>query len=208
MPNNMSDEHPVHLERSLPARPGPDARAIILHREKRCFEGVVLGGLSRQALADELNITKRSVNRILVRINTRITQDLADLVLSHKARMHERHERIFQQAMTAWEKSKGEHRRQIARRTEVDGKPVTVSTLEVEESAGEPQYLAKALDALKAQRELWGLDAPKVLSVAPVMVNRPLRDLTDAELEAEGRQMQRQLEQMFGPAPKGSDDLL
>lgn len=192
---------PPRRRRGRGGHGGHEPRPRIRTRELRVMELTVLGW-SQHQIASELGVTQAAVSKILRRVEGRILRDLRTTVERHKVRHTLRLERIFAEAMRAWDDSKSDATRRRQRKTEPsDGaRGATVAELVVENQHGDPRYLGEALRALADHRKLWGLDAPQKVDVQAV--RNPYEGMSEEALRDELARQARLLE----PIPAGTAD--
>jgi hypothetical protein len=167
-----------------------EARAWELHKE-----GYAQAVIAQMLSAEDPKhpIGQQAVSKALRRVQESLVSDLTDKVDRYKVSQIGRLEGIFLQAMTSFRTSKGQKKK--ARRNSVagDGKGKGGRVTEIVESItndpGDPRWLEKAMEALRDQRKILGIDAPMKFD-GTVKSDRPLEDLTDDELMTELAQLQ------------------
>jgi len=152
--------------------------AVSREREQRAW-ALVLDGVPQVEIAAQLEVTPQAISKLLQRVERRAVAEMDADVRRRKLRQHARLEHVYREAMTAWKRSQ-EPRRKSRRKS--GGRRGEILTDEATTNAGAPGLLMAALDALQAQRKLWGLDAPRQLQVEAVPPRRPLEQLSDAQL--------------------------
>jgi predicted transcriptional regulator len=173
--------------RRTPSRGGkggwePPAR--IRARERRAMELAVLGSTQHE-IATVLQISQPAVSKLLARADERALADLSSRVERQKVRQTQRLERVFAEAMQAWERSKADTTKRRQRQSAGDGGTNTgpgnhtVAEVVVETKHGDPRYLETARKAMGDLRSIWGLDAPQQVDISRA---DPYAGLTEAEL--------------------------
>lgn len=125
-------------------------------------------GRTQQQIADTVGLSQAAISLLLKRVGERHAEEFRDQAEAVKTRQSEQLERVFNQAMAAWERSlTDEERRTITKgrvRVMDSGMmieiPDTETIMRVGQS-GNPALLAQAMKALADIRSIWGLDAPK-----------------------------------------------
>ena len=165
-------------------RNGGVTREVAREREARAWE-LSKQGLTESAIAKELGITQQAVSSILIKLQKRAMKSLDTLIIGEKVRQYEQLRYIAEEAMLAWERSKGPSRSITRHRQEKQARDsggardgldkdgswakefpldvtdvVTDTTRKIEERDGDPRYLATALTSLGDIRRLLGLNAP------------------------------------------------
>ncbi len=159
-------------------------------------------GWSQHQIAAELGVSQAAVSKMLARLETRVLRELAETVGRQKARHTLRLERLFAEAMGAWEQSKADTTRRRQRKTQggAGGAGATVAEIVVENQHGDPRYLDEARKALADHRKIWGLDAPQKVDVRAA--RNPYDGMTDDDLRAEVARQAR----LLGPSGVETDD--
>lgn len=162
---------------------GHEPTARIRTRELRTLELATLGW-SQHRIAEHLGASQAAVSKILKRIELRLLRELSETVERQKARQTIRLERLFSEAMGAWERSKADSTRRRQRKTQsgAGGTGATVAEIVTENQHGDPRYLDEARKALADHRKIWGLDAPQKVDVR---AQNPYADMTEEALRAE-----------------------
>jgi uncharacterized protein with von Willebrand factor type A (vWA) domain len=142
-------------------------------------------GCSQHQIAADLGVSQAAVSKMLARLETRILRELAETVERQKARHTLRLERLFAEAMGAWEQSKTDTTRRRQRKTESGAgrAGATVAEIVVENQHGDPRYLDEARKALADHRRIWGLDAPQKVDVRAL--RNPYDGMTEDDLRSE-----------------------
>ena len=157
---------PPARQRGRGGRGGHEPRARIRTREARALELATLGWSQHQIAAD-LGITQAAVSKLLKRVELRLLRELADQVERLKVRQTLRLERLYAEALHAWEASKADTTRRRQRQTQgqAGSRAGTLAELVVENQHGDPRYLDEARKALADHRKVWGLEAPQQFDV-------------------------------------------
>lgn len=165
-------------------RNGGVSREVAREREARAWE-LSKQGLTESAIAKELGVTQQAVSAILIKLQKRAIKSLDTLIIGEKVRQYEQLRYIAEEAMLAWERSKGPARSVTKHRQEKQARGpdgardgldkegnwvkefplevtdvVTDTTRKIEERDGDPRYLTTALTSLGDIRRLLGLNAP------------------------------------------------
>ena len=165
-----------------------EARAWELHKE----------GFSQTEIARMLSdedpkhpIGQQAISKMLRRVQESLVSDLSDKVDRYKVSQIGRLEGIYLAAMSSFRLSKG-----VQKKTKTKRRPaatgVTVVKQDTTNEPGDPRFLEKAMDALRDQRKILGIDAPLKFD-GTVKSDRPLEDMTDEELMAEHAQLQERI---------------
>jgi predicted transcriptional regulator len=162
----------------VPAKLNPEQleRAIELQR---------LGWIQRR-IAVELGVTQPAVSKSLARFNARVFERLIRRAAAEKARQIQVLERVTQEALEGWERSKRDA--EILRSIE-GGKDGPRTELVIKGQAGDPRMLAEARNALADARKILGLDAPAKLITSTTGERGPCTlDDNDPRFLADGGQ--------------------
>jgi predicted transcriptional regulator len=145
---------------------GHEPRARIRTRELRALELTTLGW-SQHQIASDLGISQPAVSKLMKRVELRLLRELADQAERQRVRTTLRLERLFAEAMHAWEQSKADTTRRRQRKTQggAGGAGGTLAEIVVENQHGDPRYLDEARKALADHRKVWGLDAPQKVDI-------------------------------------------
>ena len=185
--------------------------AVTIAREARAWD-LYRQGHSQAAIAAQLEeewpgytMTQQAVSKALQRCEDRTLAELKGETVRETARQLNRLEGAYLQAMAAWHRSKAGTRRTTERqepgrwraarrRTTTAAAPST--TVQHADSAGDPRFLEKALQALTDRRRILGLDAPTKFEGTVGTKQRPLQQMTPEELEEQIREGERLLKAM------------
>lgn len=134
------------------------------NQEERAYK-LRLRGRPVVEIAAELGVSDRQVRTYLRRVEDRMKADLVARdgeagVLKQFAVLN----LVLEEALDAWERSKNPSvTRSASREKDAEGNTTKTRVSEtVEEQIGNPAYLDAAMKALRAIRDLLGLDAPTV----------------------------------------------
>lgn len=123
-------------------------------------------GMTLEAVAAEMGMSISGVSRMLTRVRERKSRELHESIEGWKAEQTEMLMNIVSEMSAAWEKSK---KQGVLRITSKAGKkaaggqaatPDEVTNKEALLSAGDPQYIDRAIAALAEVRKINGWDAP------------------------------------------------
>lgn len=160
---------------------------LTMEREAQAWE-LHKQGYSQTEIAEKLTagdrqhpISQQSVSKALRRVQETLVSDLTDKVDRYKVSQLGRLEGIYLASMSSYRTSKGVRKK--AKRSAAKGR-LSVVQESVTNEPGDPRWLEKAMDALRDQRKILGIDAPLKFD-GTVKTDRPLEDLTDEELMAE-----------------------
>ena len=143
--------------------------------ERRAWEMRISGEKNLAAIAAELinpatgkPISTSTVSRMLSRVEQRLAKEFANKAEHVKARQTAQLERLFDEALDAWRRSKEpaetvtvtQGRAATTREGEVVPLPDQV-VRQAREQTGDPRFIEQARGALADIRAIWGLDAPK-----------------------------------------------
>ena len=175
---------PPARQRGRGGRGGHEPRARIRTREVRALELATLGWSQHQIAAD-LGITQAAVSKLLKRVELRLLRELGDQVERLKVRQTLRLERLYAEALHAWEASKADTTRRRQRQTQgqAGGRAGTLAEVVVENQHGDPRYLDEARKALADHRKVWGLEAPQQFDVRAS--RNPYAGMTEEALREE-----------------------
>ena len=137
--------------------------------EARAWELRMIG-YTHDRIAEELNMKRSSVTKILARVRKRVQSKLDSDVEQHHSEQIARLNRIYYEAMHAWENSKQTSKTVSKRRTGAGTVPVEGEanlsggqeevTIKLQDEDGDPRYLTAAMAALSDLRKIQGLDMP------------------------------------------------
>lgn len=135
--------------------------------EARAWELRMIG-YTHDRIAEELNMKRSSVTKILARVRKRVQSKLDSDVEQHHSEQIARLNRIYYEAMHAWENSKQTSKTVSKRRTGAGTVPVEGEigvgqeevTIKLQDEDGDPRYLNAAMAALSDLRKIQGLDMP------------------------------------------------
>lgn len=171
---------------------------ITMEREAQAWE-LHKQGYSQTEIAEKLTagdpkhpISQQSVSKALRRVQETLVSDLTDKVDRYKVSQLGRLEGIYLASMSSYRTSKGVKKK--ATRSAAKGR-LSVTQESVTNEPGDPRWLEKAMEALRDQRKILGIDAPLKFD-GTVKSDRPLEDLTDEELLAEHAALQARMTQV------------
>jgi predicted transcriptional regulator len=182
MGNVYSSETPTIQNGLLPSRPGngdglcqevvrPVNRDIQRDRQRLALKMRLAGALQRE-IAEALGVTQQAVSRLLGRIDRFVVKRMQADVSLVRQRQALRLERLFDEAVKAWERSLQSRSRQRSCKTFPCGTGEEAVWTESSDARPDPRFLAVALHVLAAERRLWGLEfreTIKVLKTGPVL---------------------------------------
>jgi hypothetical protein len=139
---------------------------------------------SMQRIADALGISISTVHDMLTARAAEVADRLTSTVVGMKAVQTEQLDRVIEEAMDTWERSKRDAETVRTKRAGVLAAPgesagiiggvgddgsdqggaalrVIEETHEAKGQVGDTRYLTVAMQALEAKRAIWGLDAPR-----------------------------------------------
>jgi hypothetical protein len=144
-------------------------------REQAAFDLAAAKGLTETQIAAELatqglgEVTQQAVSKMLLRVEKRMLAEMGDRVRAVKLRQTASLQKIYQEAMAAWEESKKPQKSLTTRHgpSGDNGQPgkVLESQSVLRDQDGDPRYLDQARQALADIRKLWGADAARKLEV-------------------------------------------
>lgn len=148
---------------------GAEPGLRIQRREREVLE-LTTTGLDQYAVAHRLGITQSAVSQILTRVDQRWATENLAYVHRQKAAAARKLDRLYREAMHAWEASKSNKTRRRQRKTDGrdPGQGTTIAEVVVEDSHGDPRYLETARRVLADRDRLWGSRSP-----APTDVSAP-----------------------------------
>jgi hypothetical protein len=171
---------------------------LTMEREAQAWELHKLG-YSQTEIAKQLTdadpkhpIGQQAVSKALRRVQETLVSDLTDKVDRYKVSQLGRLEGIYLQAMSSYRSSKGVKKK--AKRSAAKGR-LSVTQESTTNEPGDPRWLEKAMDALRDQRKILGIDAP-VKFDGVVKTDRPLEDMDEAEMLAEHDALQTRIAEL------------
>jgi hypothetical protein len=149
-----SDERPGSKARSLRgAAKQANARARDL--ELRVWK-LLEEGKTPTEIAHEVGIARQSVHRIIRRVEQKYLNQIADTVDRVKRKQARVLQIIVDEAMAGWARSANEGNRTVSvRRSSGQRRAETCQTRTL--TAGDPQFLRVAMEAMRQIRELYGI---------------------------------------------------
>jgi len=154
-----------------------DNKDMILARERTAWE-LRQKGRTHQQIADEMQLSRSGITRILKRINDRILEKLEDKVKELKIEQWGQLEYVISESLAAWELSK-QPSREVTRRQlntsnqmteaakESAASATEIITTKVADLDGTVVYLNVAMAAMNDLRDLLGLNVKKVAATDP-----------------------------------------
>ena len=138
-------------------------------REEVAFD-LAVDGLSETEIAAELakrglgDVTQQAVSKMLRRVEERMLKDTTDRVKAMKVRQNACLQKIYREAMAAWEQSKRPQKSLNTRHgpAGANGEPGPVKETQttLRDQDGDARYLHLACEALASIRKIWGVDEP------------------------------------------------
>jgi hypothetical protein len=156
-------------------RPHPNVTAL---REVKAWS-LRARGWTETRIAVELGVNQSSVSRMLERIEARELARMSASVERTKVVHHAQLDHVIEESLDAWYRSKLPRKR-AARKTSGEGDGGggdEVQTTEVIERDGDTGYLYAAMQAMGAQRSLWGLDVAPALQEPAATVAELAKDV-------------------------------
>lgn len=137
-----------------------------------------------------IRVTQRTISSDLKALDKQWQEAALQETAAHKAEITEQYYFLYREAIAAWRLSLEDKEATVQETVEddqgrqkagnpPDSKQRTKVQIRTEGQSGNPAHLRNAEDALKAIRDLWGLDAGRILS----NLNIDLANLTDAQLQ-------------------------
>lgn len=136
-----------------------------LARAEQIYELYSDRGLSKRAIAKKLNLDIKTVRRHIERIEEAALQLLSTKVEAMKVRQTHQLMFVYREAVEGWERSKEDKVKRVHDWKDTTDGSETKQAITVEGQAGDPRFLATAMQAIQSLRELWGLDAPAQMDV-------------------------------------------
>jgi transcriptional regulator with XRE-family HTH domain len=155
MPNDLIRTHECTLA-TAEAGYRPPTREEVRQREETAWS-LRQRGWSQQRIAAELGVSQPAVHKILRRVERRVLARLSHSVASVKARQAGQLEFLLDEAVQAWERSKGKTTRETRR----ESHRIRETVRETRDSCGDIRFLAEARALLEAERDLWGIGDPR-----------------------------------------------
>jgi predicted transcriptional regulator len=148
----------------------PPAPALVKREVARVREQIAWGarqaGFTQWQIAKELGISQPAVFKMLRRIEKRVLARMEEDVRAVKLKQQQQIDYVISQALHAWRESREKNEQHEVTVVGNDlGKSGTRHT--THRSLGNPKYLKVALDALAAERELWGLNRSRPADEPP-----------------------------------------
>jgi len=148
----------IALEQRKPAPSmAPVKREIVRFREEVVWT-LRQAGNTQARIAFELGISQPAVCKILRRVERRVLARMEAEVRKVKARQAAQLEYIIEQATMGWRKSQEDATVNQTTTGDPYRQEKTIRRTVTRPRPGDPRFLAVALQALAAERELWGLD--------------------------------------------------
>lgn len=170
----MDMKEPIE-DMELVAPPGgyvsDEHRATVKARRHRAVARLYLRGLPQHDIAAKLGISQTTVSQDLTAIRTYWLESCKLDMDAIKAKELAKLDALEMEYWRAWERSKQEHTKRTRTYVEgtekgkqAEGLPVTV-TETVEQTSGDPRFLAGIESCMLRRAKMLGLDAPKLLDV-------------------------------------------
>ena len=142
-------------------------------------------GRTHSQIAELMGLERTTVTKILQRVRKRVQSKLDSDVEQHRSEQIARYEKIYAEAMAAWELSKDSTKKTAVRKKVTGGKfEGEEESVKVEEERGDPRYLATAMNALASLQKLVGMDVqPKQEIVDSARVNSMSPEERSAKLQ-------------------------
>jgi predicted DNA-binding protein YlxM (UPF0122 family) len=137
--------------------------AVITERDEEIYHLYAAKGLSKTAIAKQLNIDRKSIQKHIAKVEREGLRHLGETVEMMKYRQTEQLVFIYHEAVEGWERSCGDKIKRThawKSTTMGDGGDEDKQDIVVEAQAGDPRFLVAAMGAIQALREMWGIDAP------------------------------------------------
>jgi predicted transcriptional regulator len=146
----------------------PVKREIVRLREETAW-ALRMKGCAQARIGSELGISQPAVCKILRRVERRVLAKMEVSVQAVKAKQAAQLEYIIDQSLSGWARSRERATEERVTREfdrdeyrSVETRSRTTTCTRCRDSLGDPRFLVVALQALAAERELWGLDAGAV----------------------------------------------
>jgi hypothetical protein len=114
-------------------------------------------GRKHHEIAEILGISQAAVSKIAEREDKRWARENQHLIQRHKVDLLRKYERVYREAMDAWQASKAQRTRRRQRKSGV-GDGDTMAEVVIDDSHGDSRYLDIARRALADRARLLGLD--------------------------------------------------
>lgn len=172
----------------LPARGSisPEQRDTVLARRHRQVARLYLRGFPQGEIAQKLGVHASTVSQDLAKIRQYWLESAKLDMDAIKAKELAKLDALEMEYWRAWERSKGEHTKRTrsyvegtAKGEKAEGVPVTV-TETVEQTSGDPRFLAGIESCMQRRAKMLGLDAPKLLDVGVT----PLKVVGGVDMDA------------------------
>ncbi len=148
---------------------GAEPRLRLRRREHEVLD-LTTAGFDQYAVARRLGISQSAVSQILTRVDQRWATENLDYVHRQKMAATRKLDRLYREAMHAWEASKTHKTRRRQRKTDGTGgrQGHAMAEVVVEDSHGDPRYLDAARRALADRDRLWDALTPApTAAIAP-----------------------------------------
>jgi DNA-binding Lrp family transcriptional regulator len=168
-------------------------------REERIWR-LRLAGRTEREIAAEVGMSQPGVHRVLERTERRVLAEARGMIMRLKAVQAGRLEVVVTEALAAFERSKQPAEKEVTEaKRGADGNAAGGKIQRVKEGRdGDPAWLNVALAAHDRIAALWGLEAPKRVSVE--RDPDPVEQLSDAALlEAVQRELDEERRRMVRP---------
>lgn len=136
---------------------GPIKRELVRLREEVCWTLRVMGH-AQARIAHSVGVSQAAVSKLLRRVERRVLARMESEVRSAKARQAAQIEYLYDQVVRAWKQSQETIEERSGTTTDIVGREKCVRRTMTRRGPGDPRFLMAALQALAAERELWGLD--------------------------------------------------
>ena len=166
------------------------------HKEASLTEAAQLAqqGFSYAEIAKRFAVSKSTIANWLRELGRAHAAGNPESTVKWIAEITDRYEKIYREAIGAWHRSQAEKQvRMVEESGGGNGGTKKRKSIRSEGRTGDAAYLGKAMDALKAIREIKGLDAPRRTEIAgpcggPVELmafeDDDLRKMTNEQLKA------------------------
>lgn len=154
-----------------------------LARQARAWD-LTCQGWTQSEIAVELGVHQATISKWLKAAEAGVLKRFDARVLAQKAAITAKLEFTYREAITAWRASRAERTKKLRRTHRKDGAEHDIAQVITEQSAGDAALLGRAQEALREIVKVWGLYAPTRTIEETVPPDRPLEDLSDADLRA------------------------
>jgi orotate phosphoribosyltransferase-like protein len=162
-----------------------------LEKERRAWDLRILGK-THQSIADELEVERSTVSKMLSRLSKRAKKELLDDVVNEKIAQITQLHYMIEELLKAWERSKESTKTVIKKQAQgmpengkPDNKMIVIDASEISikmaDSDGDPRYLDLAMKAMAEIRKIMGVDTTITNEDTAITFIISKREIVDAK---------------------------